>query len=163
GAQSVRHGLLPVSGGPGDDEDLGRPAEPHRVHERRRPRLRDPLQLRLAVQRCALRQHRCLGRRAASEPREPDRVHRPNVPPAGQTLAQWLQLIGASTTLGELPLQVIRHDYNTVIAPSQSWLTIDDVNFPDTSVQYSFQTPVGAASSQQCGRVLYNDYHVENV
>jgi hypothetical protein len=83
--------------------------------------------------------------------------------PKGQALAQWLQIVGASFILGEIPLQVIRHDNNGPIAPAQSWMTIDDPNFPGANVHYTFNTPVGAPASQQCGRVLYDDFHVENV
>jgi hypothetical protein len=83
--------------------------------------------------------------------------------PKGQALADWLWNVGASTFYGEIPLQVIRHDYDDVIPPSQSWMTLDDdVYFPGMGVHYTFNTPVGAAASQQCGRVLFDDFHVEN-
>src|SRR5262249_18373446 len=83
--------------------------------------------------------------------------------PKGQALAQWLQIVGASFFLGEIPLQVIRHDHDGPVAPSQSWMTIDDINFFGANVHYTFNTPVGVPASQQCGRVLYDDFHVENV
>jgi hypothetical protein len=79
--------------------------------------------------------------------------------PKGNTLATWLQLVGASPTFGQIPLQVIRHDYNGVVAPSQSWMT---VKTPAASVAYTFNTKVGAAATAQCGRVLFDDFHVEN-
>jgi hypothetical protein len=83
--------------------------------------------------------------------------------PKGLALAQWLVNVGASTVLGEIPLQIIRHDHDNVVAPSQSWMTIDDdVNFPGAIVHYTFNTPVGAPAAQQCGRVLFDDFHVEN-
>lgn len=80
--------------------------------------------------------------------------------PKGQALAQWLVQVNASTTPGQIPLQVIRHDYDSVVAPSQSWMTIKN---PSASVHYTFNTPVGSAANKQCGRVLFDDYHVENV
>ena len=84
--------------------------------------------------------------------------------PKGQALAAWLVNVGASATLGQIPLQVIRHDHDAVVAPSQSWMTIDDdPNFPGATVHYTFNTPVGAPAAQQCGRVLFDDFHVENV
>jgi hypothetical protein len=83
--------------------------------------------------------------------------------PKGLLLAEWLQVVGASTTLGQIPLQVLRHDQNGPIAPSQSWMTIQDVNFPGANVHYTFNTPVGVPAAQQCGRVLFDDFHVENV
>ncbi len=83
--------------------------------------------------------------------------------PKGLALAQWLVEVGASSTLGQIPIQVIRHDHNNVIAPSQAWMTIDDdPNFPGAIVDYTFNTPVGSPPSQQCGRVLFDDFHVEN-
>jgi hypothetical protein len=79
--------------------------------------------------------------------------------PKGQALAQWLVNVGASTTLGQIPLQVLRHDINGVNAPAQSWMTIQT---PPVTMHYTFNTPVGAPSGQQCGRVLFDDFHVEN-
>ena len=84
--------------------------------------------------------------------------------PKGQALAQWLMIVNASPALGQIPLQVIRHDHDAVNAPSQSWMTInDDPVFPGANVHYTFNTPVGAPAAQQCGRVLFDDFHVENV
>jgi hypothetical protein len=78
----------------------------------------------------------------------------------GQTLAQWLQLIGATTTQGQMPISTLRHDMNGVIAPTQSWLTLNDTAANNPVMQFVFDTPIGAAN--QCGRVLFNEYHVEN-
>jgi sugar lactone lactonase YvrE len=78
--------------------------------------------------------------------------------PKGATLAQWLVDVGASTTLGQIGINTLRHDQNGVIAPTQSWLTIDD---PSVVMQLTFNTPVTATAANQCGRVLYNEYHVE--
>jgi hypothetical protein len=78
----------------------------------------------------------------------------------GQTMAQWLQLIGASTTLGQIAVQATKHDQNGVIAPTQSWLTLNDTAHGNPVMQFTFNTPIGTPN--QCGRVLYNEYHVEN-
>lgn len=78
--------------------------------------------------------------------------------PNGKTLAQWLQLIGASNVYGQMSLAEIRNDTTGVIAPTQLWMKTSD----GTPMQFTFNTPVGNAAGQQCGRVLYNDYHVEN-
>ncbi len=84
--------------------------------------------------------------------------------------AQWLSLVGASTTPGQIPLQTVRNDFTSVNpasataagTPAQRWLsTIAPFSAP---VQYTFDTPVSytAASppAQRCGRVLFSDFHV---
>jgi hypothetical protein len=80
--------------------------------------------------------------------------------PKGLLLAQWLKLpaIGASTTLGQISLNTLRKDFTGVVAPSQLWMTVK--NPAVTPMHYTFNTPVGAAADKQCGRVLYDDFHV---
>ena len=78
----------------------------------------------------------------------------------GQTLAQWLQLVGASTTLGQMPIQTVRKDFNGVNAPTQSWITFNDTAASNPVMQFVFDTPI--AATNQCGKVLFNEYHVEN-
>jgi hypothetical protein len=84
----------------------------------------------------------------------------------GQTLATWLQEVGATTTLGQMQISTLRHDMNGVIAPTQSWLTLNaGVNGdPNPVMQLVFDTPIPPAGQtvNQCGRVLFNEYHVEN-
>jgi hypothetical protein len=83
---------------------------------------------------------------------------------AGQTLATWLQNVGASTTQGQMDLNTLRIDQNGVIAPTQSWLTLNNPNYGSPVMQFVFDTPIPPAGTKvnQCGRVLYNEYHVEN-
>ncbi len=76
----------------------------------------------------------------------------------GLEFAQWLQAVGASTTFGQVPVQVLRQDQDGVIAPTQSFLSI---NNPLESIQFTFNTPVAVPTANQCGRVLFNEYHVE--
>ena len=45
---------------------------------------------------------------------------------AGQTLSTWLQNVGASTTPGQMALDTLRVDTKGVIAPTQSWLTLNN-------------------------------------
>ena len=77
---------------------------------------------------------------------------------AGQTLATWLQEVGASTSPGQMALDTLRVDTIGVNPPTQSWLTLNTTNNP--VMQFVFDTPIGAQN--QCGRVLFNEYHVEN-
>ena len=41
-------------------------------------------------------------------------------------------------------------------------MQIDDAQIGDVLMHYTFNTPVGAAAANQCGRVLFDDFHVEN-
>jgi hypothetical protein len=76
------------------------------------------------------------------------------------TLAQWLFNTGSSANYGQVQLSTLRHDLNSVIAPTQSWATH---NATADVMQFTFNAPVGAAAANQCGRVLFNEYHVYNV
>ena len=81
----------------------------------------------------------------------------------GQTLAQWLQIVNATTIKGQMALNVIRHDVAGVNKPTQSWLALNTPLDGDAKpiMQFVFDTPVGNATNQ-CGRVLFNEYHVED-
>jgi hypothetical protein len=85
---------------------------------------------------------------------------------AGQTLANWLQNVGASTTLGQMQLNTLKHDMIGVIPPTRSWLTLNSGNTADPNpvMQLVFDAPIPPPGTKvnQCGRVLYNEYHVEN-
>ncbi len=83
---------------------------------------------------------------------------------AGQTLAQWLSLpvINAAVSPGQMAISTLRHDVNGVNAPTQSWLTLNSgtASDPNPVMQFVWDTPI--AAKNQCGRVLFNEYHVEN-
>ena len=82
----------------------------------------------------------------------------------GQQLSQWLQLVGATTTPGQMTISTLRKDLNGVIPPTVSWLNLNDLAAGNPVMQMVFDTPVlpvGTAGNQ-CGRVLFNEYHVEN-
>jgi len=83
---------------------------------------------------------------------------------SGMTLAQWLQDIGASSTLGQVAMSSLFSDQTGVNAPTQSWATFNSAEFGVATpvLQLSFYTPVGAAVADQFGRVMYNEYHVDS-
>ena len=82
----------------------------------------------------------------------------------GTTLAQWLALVGAATTTNPttISLSQIKHDVKGVNSPTQSYLTLNTPLAGDSKpvMQFVWNTPVNAATNQ-CGRVLFNEYHVE--
>ena len=75
----------------------------------------------------------------------------------GRILADWLQIVGATTTKGQMALSTNRRVFTSVNPPTQSWLTL---NSSGDTMQFVFDTPV-SAKTNQCGRVLFNEYHVE--
>jgi hypothetical protein len=90
--------------------------------------------------------------------------------PKGQAFARWLDGVGG--LLEPLPsgappwipapritIDEARHDVNgPVVAPAQPWLTTES---PAASVQhYTFNTDWTKPAAQQCGRVLFSDFHV---
>ena len=76
------------------------------------------------------------------------------------TLTTWLQTVNASSTPGQIDLIANKHDLDGVNPPTQAWITLNDPVHNNPVMQLTFNTPVGAAN--QCGRVLFNEYHVEN-
>jgi hypothetical protein len=86
--------------------------------------------------------------------------------PKGSALAQWLQqaAVAASTTLGQIPVNVVRKDIDS-ISIGQQWLYSTDppnVGPPQFPLHFTFNTDVTLPAAQQCGRVVYSDFHVEN-
>ncbi len=77
--------------------------------------------------------------------------------PRGMAFAQWLQIVGASPTPGQISISQPRHDVDGVIAPTARWIYSTT---PATLQPLTFNTPVGADPATQCGRVLYSDFHV---
>ncbi|HLL25954.1 MAG TPA: hypothetical protein VK427_27640, partial [Kofleriaceae bacterium] len=84
--------------------------------------------------------------------------------PGGQSMAQWLLSVGASSVLGQVPLsQKIRNA--TAVAPTTTrWLYASGgtPTAPPTTHYLSFNTPVGVAPEAQCGKVVYAGMHVSN-
>jgi hypothetical protein len=80
--------------------------------------------------------------------------------PKGQSMAEWLFNIGASTTLGEMQIGTLRWDFTSVVAPTQLWVSVNQPG--PRPMHMTFNTPVGSPPDQQCGRVVFSDIHVMN-
>jgi len=81
----------------------------------------------------------------------------------GQAFAQWMLNVGGSTTLGTFPIDQARHDVDAVNGqPPTDPVSVRWVyaNSPNLVEYYSFNTPVGLTSDQQCGKVVFSDLHV---
>jgi hypothetical protein len=78
--------------------------------------------------------------------------------PKGQAMADWLQIVGASSTYSEILISEPRDDVDSVNAPpSQGWINSFD---PATAQHFTFDTPIGVPSANQCGKVVFSDFHV---
>jgi hypothetical protein len=80
--------------------------------------------------------------------------------PKGVAFGDWLVNVGASTTKGQLDIVMAQHSVGADAKPvSQRWIYLDD----PAAVQYlTFNTPVEAAPTAQCGRVVFTDIHVSS-
>ncbi len=83
--------------------------------------------------------------------------------PKGSTFADWLQNVNATTTRGELPIFEPRRNVVSVNnAVAQRWF----YSMAQSNVgHYTFNTPVASllpdgGSPDQCGRVVFSDFHV---
>jgi hypothetical protein len=81
--------------------------------------------------------------------------------PKGEAFAEWLVTVAASTTKGQVPITSPRYDAESANPPSLQWITgVGPTNLP-ALYHYTFNTPLSAPESQQCGKVLFSDFHVE--
>ncbi len=89
----------------------------------------------------------------------------------GIILADWLDYIKSTNTgtTDEINISTLRTDVGSVIAPAQSWLTLNNGTYSGGTVtnnpvmQMTFNVPFGAPAANQCGRVMFNDYHVISI
>jgi hypothetical protein len=79
----------------------------------------------------------------------------------GATFAEWVGLVGAGASASppQIRINTVRHDLDAVIPPAQRWVygSPGDGGIP---FQYTFNTPVSQPPANQCGRVLFSDFHV---
>lgn len=92
----------------------------------------------------------------------------------GAILAQWLKNAGSTVTgtSNQVDISVLRTDVGSVNAPAQDWVQLNNGTYPNGSgtvtitnsppMQMTFNVPFGSPAASQCGRVMYNDYHVVN-
>jgi len=84
--------------------------------------------------------------------------------PKAVAMKEWLGKTGSLTPQGELPLQEMRHNIDSVSGGALSWISAKNpasIPADKTAVQYmSFNAPVGAADDKVCGRVVLSDLHV---
>lgn len=107
--------------------------------------------------------------------------------PKGDILSTWLVNVGASTVKGDLPIASPQHSIRSVSATlATTWVNVingrDVVSptctttctdpdhkcvsgrcvIPQAPQYFTFNTPVGAAATAQCGRVVMSDIHASS-
>jgi hypothetical protein len=79
--------------------------------------------------------------------------------PKGTAFQQWLQLTGVlaagSADIGNIWPVYLNSD--AVVPPTQQWLYRNS----GQPIHFTFNTPVGATSTNQCGRVVFSDWHAD--
>jgi hypothetical protein len=83
--------------------------------------------------------------------------------PEGVSLHKWLGNVKALTN-DKLQIWYARHnaDLAATNKASQAWIQLDPsvTDAPNAAEYFSFDTPIGTAAGEQCGRVVYSDLHV---
>ena len=80
--------------------------------------------------------------------------------PKGMAFDQWLEIVGISAPGSHTIASIFPAFHNTdgVVSPTQQWLYW----MGQAPMHFTYNTPVGAPSTQQCGRVVYSDWHAES-
>lgn len=74
--------------------------------------------------------------------------------PKGLAFSNWLTAVGANP----LYIHEGRKDLTTIGTNTQGWMTANSSG--NYTPHFTFNTPYTAASKDQCGRVVYSDFHV---
>jgi hypothetical protein len=84
--------------------------------------------------------------------------------PKGAAFAEWLLLVGGSTAEGQFPIDQARYNVTSANPPSTQWVRNPNTGQTATGgpalLHYTFDTPVGLREADQCGKVLFSDFHV---
>ncbi|HEX4340929.1 MAG TPA: hypothetical protein VH062_33705 [Polyangiaceae bacterium] len=83
--------------------------------------------------------------------------------PKGDVFSTWLQNVGATIVPTRLTIHEGRQDLVSIGTGAQQWMKAKDLTYavsPNYTNLFTFNTPVGATAANQCGRVVFSDFHV---
>ncbi len=75
----------------------------------------------------------------------------------GKQFADWLQVIGATPTYATIPITSAQWHVDSTTMPAQTWVSTSS---PTTVQHLTLNTPVAAPAENQCGRILFSNFHV---
>jgi hypothetical protein len=75
----------------------------------------------------------------------------------GAEFATWLGDVGALSGPDQITLDATRDNVTSVNPPSEQYIA-----GVGHTLQFGFYTPVGSPMAQQCGRVIFSDFHVND-
>lgn len=76
--------------------------------------------------------------------------------PKGEMMAEWLKETGASSTVGKVPLKAVRKSLTELRDPAVPWIQ----KAGDSAKFFTVNTPISAATEDQCGRAVFSDLHI---
>jgi hypothetical protein len=89
-------------------------------------------------------------------------IDQPPSNPVGMAFQEWLQDVGVSAVGSEtVSLNPVFSNLVAVTPPTQEWIHRNVNASTSAPIQFTFNTPIGATSANQCGRVTFNDWHAE--
>ena len=75
----------------------------------------------------------------------------------GKQFADWLQGVGATTSYGVIEISSVQWHVDSTTMPALTWVSTSG---PTTVQHLTFNTPITAEPENQCGRVLFSNFHV---
>ena len=90
-------------------------------------------------------------------------IDQPPANPTGTAFASWLGNVGFSSASSDYVLiNPAFHNTDSVVPPTQPWLHAQaEGGAVTTPIHFTFNTPIGAESANQCGRVTFSDWHAQ--
>jgi hypothetical protein len=89
-------------------------------------------------------------------------IDQPPGNPQGAAFQEWLEAGPIPTaSTGSVSISPAFPNAPSVIAPTQEWLHSTQNNVGP--VHFTFNTPIGGAAANQCGRVTFSDWHAQDL
>ena len=89
-------------------------------------------------------------------------IDQPPANPTGSAFQTWLTPVFASAQNDYVLLNPVFHNTSAIVSPTQPWLhSQEEGGAVTTPIHFTFNTPIGAPSANQCGRITFSDWHAQ--